>query len=106
LLEKKPSILIGRAGFFADRLAWQLHEPNFTEILVLQASCPTSVEGDYEIVPTDRLPPGFKLELLAERRFGTKLARISRLVAVELPPAEKAPAPAAGAPPAPPARAD
>lgn len=91
LLEKKPSILIGRARLVADRLAHQLQEPNFSEILVLQGARPTTVEGDFEIVPEDRLPSGFKLELVAEKRFGSKLARISRLVALELPPKDKQP---------------
>ena len=86
LLEKKPSILIGRARLVADRLAYQLHEPTFDEILVLQVARPTSLEGDFEIVPEDRLPPGFKVELMVEKRFGSRLARISRLVEVNLPP--------------------
>jgi len=86
LLEKKPSILIGRARLVADRLAYQLHEPTFDEILVLQVAKPTSLDGDYEIVPEDRLPPGFKVELIVEKRFGSRLARISRLVEVNLPP--------------------
>lgn len=104
LLEKKPSILIGRARIVADRLAYQLRGHDFLEILVLQGARPTSAEGNFEIAPADRLPPEFKLELLAEKRFGTKLARISRLVAVDvteaMPPVNKtastpkAPAPA------------
>jgi hypothetical protein len=85
LLEKKPSIITGRARLMADRLADQLHEPTFQEILVMQSARPTTPEGDFSIVPEDRLPDGFKLELLAEKRFGTKLARINRLVALELP---------------------
>lgn len=85
LLEKKPSILIGRARLVADRLAHQLHEPTFREILVLQVARPTTVDGDFEIVPEDRLPAGFQVEPIAEKRFGSRLARISRLVAVELP---------------------
>jgi hypothetical protein len=90
LLEKKPSILIGRARMVADRLAYQLHEPSFREILVLQGARPTTIDGDYEVVPDDRLPAGFKMELIAEKRFGTKLARISRLVSVDLPAASPA----------------
>lgn len=86
LLEKKPSILIGRARLVADRLAHQLHEPTFREILVLQGARPTTLEGDFEIVPEDRLPDGFKVELIAEKRFGSKRARISRLLAVTLHP--------------------
>jgi hypothetical protein len=90
LLEKKPSILINRARLVADRLAYQLERRDFLEILVLQGARPTSADGDFELPPADRLPPGFKLELIAEKRFGTKLARISRLVAVDLPPATPA----------------
>ncbi len=101
LLDKTPSILIGRARLVPDRLAYQLQAHDFTEILVLQGARPTTVDGNFEIVPADRLPPGFKVELMAERRFGTKLARISRLIAVDVPPASASPAdgkaqPAAG----------
>jgi hypothetical protein len=96
LLEKKPSILIARARIVADRLAYQLQRHDFDEILVLQGLRPTTVDGDFQMIPADRLPAGFKLELMFEKRFGTKLARISRLVAVELPPAP--PSPAADAP--------
>ena len=71
LLEKKPSILISRARFVADRLAHQLQAPDFREILVLQGARPTTAGGDFEIAPPDRLPEGFKVELLAEKRFGT-----------------------------------
>ena len=98
LLDKTPSILIGRARLVPDRLAYQLQAHDFTEILVLQGARPTSVDGNFEIVPADRLPPGFRVELMAEKRFGTKLARISRLIAVDVPPASpadgKAPPPA------------
>lgn len=93
LLEKTPSILIGRAWLVSDRLAYQLHEPTFRDILVLQGARPTTPDGDFAIVPEDRLPPGFKLELMAEKRFGSKLDRISRLVSVDLPPAGKPPKP-------------
>jgi len=44
------------------------------------------VDGDVGAVPEDRLPAGFQVELFAEMSFGTKLARISRLVALQLPP--------------------
>jgi len=86
LLEKKPSILIARARLVADRLAYQLHEPTFREILILQAARPATIDGDFEIIPDDRLPAGFQVELVTEKRFGAKLARISRLVAVTVPP--------------------
>jgi hypothetical protein len=86
LLEKTPSILLGRAVLVADRLADQLHDSNFTEILVFQSLRPSTVEGDHQLVPEEVLPPWFRLELLIEKRFGTKIVRVSRLVAVDLPP--------------------
>lgn len=85
LLQKTPSILVDRARLVADRLHEQLEEPTFQEIIVLQSLKPTSEEGDFQLAPGERLPPWFKLELLAEKRFGMKLSRISRLVAVDLP---------------------
>ncbi len=86
LLEKTPSILIGRTRLVGDRLKYQLEQNTFRDILVLQSLRPTTVEGDHQLLPEDRLPPGFDLELMTEKRFGTKIARISRLVAVTLPP--------------------
>ena len=86
MVESTPAILLARAQAVADRLAEQLKLPDFTEILVTQSARPTSADGQYQIVPEEALPPWFHLELIAERRFGTKLARISRLVAIDLPP--------------------
>ncbi len=86
LMVKVPSILIGRANQVADRLKYQLDQHNFREILVFQSMRPTTVDGDHELVPEDRMPPGYQLELLAEKRFGTKIVQASRLVNVTLPP--------------------
>lgn len=85
LIDRTPAILLDRAKVVADRLAEHLHLPDFSEILVTQGARPTSLEGDYQIPPDEVLPAWFHLELVAERRFGTKLARISRLVAIDLP---------------------
>jgi hypothetical protein len=105
LLEKRPAILLDRARGVADRLQFQLRDHTFREILVTQSLPPTTPDGDHRVLPSDRLP-GFHLEVLAEKRFGTKLTRISRLVAIDdavLPAAKPAasnlvPAPAAPAP--------
>ena len=88
LLVKTPSILIGRTRLVGDRLKYQLERNTFRDILVLQSLRPTSGEGDHQLLSEDRLPPGFDLELVTEKRFGTKIARISRLVGVTLPPVE------------------
>ncbi len=85
LIDRTPAILIERSRAVADRLAEQLTMPDFSEILVTQTARPTSREGAYQLLAEEALPDWFRLELLAERRFGTKLTRISRLVAVELP---------------------
>ncbi len=85
MVRSTPAILLARALPVADRLAEHLHQPDFNEILVTQSARPASADGQYELVPEEALPPWFHLELLAERRFGTKLARISRLVAIDLP---------------------
>ena len=84
LLDKTPSILLNRARLVADRLHYQLGASNFQEILVLQALRPMTPDGDHDIIPEDRLPRSYHLETLVEKRFGTKIARISRLVSVDL----------------------
>ena len=85
LLQKTPCILLDRSRLVSDRLQYQLGIGAFTEILVLQSMRPTSIAGDYQIPTDERLPANYELELLAEKRFGTKLARISRLVAITAP---------------------
>jgi hypothetical protein len=80
-----PAILIERARAVADRLAEHLHLPDFKEILVTQSMRPSSADGQYQLVPEEALPDWIHLELLAERRFGTKLARVSRIVSIDLP---------------------
>jgi len=62
-----------------------MHLPDFREILVTQSLRPRSADGQFQLVPEEELPPWIHLELVAERRFGTKLARISRVVAIDLP---------------------
>jgi hypothetical protein len=85
LIDKTPAILLDRAKMVADRLAEQLRMPDISEILVTQGARPTSLDGDFQLPPEEVLPAWFHLEPVAERRFGTKLARISRLVAIDLP---------------------
>ena len=82
LLRKTPSILINRARTVRDRLQYQIKRGTYQEILVTQSLRPASRTGDHQMIPGDRLPPEYKLELLVEKRFGTKIDRISRLVAV------------------------
>jgi hypothetical protein len=69
----------------AERLQYNLQAGTFQEVLVMQTFRPTTAEGDHQLSLADQLPDTFTLEFLAERRFGTRITRISRLVAVELP---------------------
>jgi hypothetical protein len=85
MITATPAILLERARAVADRLAEHMHLPDFTEILVTQSMRPTSADGQFQLVPEEALPDWIHLELVAERRFGTKLARISRVVAIDLP---------------------
>lgn len=85
LLQKTPSIMLERGRLVADRLQHQMTQPTFREILVFQTLVPTSEEGDHAPTPESALPPFFRIEPLAERRFGMNLSRISRLTAVDLP---------------------
>ncbi len=85
LLLQTPSVLIGRARLVADRVQSSLQDSFFSEILVTQSFRPSTVDGDHAMVPEDKLPEDFELEFLTERRFGSKITRISRLVAVHRP---------------------
>ncbi len=86
LLRKIPSISIDRARTRGEALHEALAAQTFREILVSQTLQPTTATGDYHLMPEHRLPDGFRLEPIVEKRFGARLARLSRLVAVELAP--------------------
>ena len=47
-----------------------------------QRFAPIGAEGGWMLEPASRLPSGITLECIAERRFGVKLQRISRVVAI------------------------
>jgi hypothetical protein len=93
LLEKTPSVLIPRARILQDRLRLQLEEGYFKEILLTQELRPASAEGQHQIVPEDIMPKSFHLETVAEKRFGTKLVRISRVMAIDPLPVKNAKSP-------------
>lgn len=69
-----------RAAQKQDGLAYHWRARSFQEILVTQRLTPASAEGGWTIEWDSRLPDGFVLETLAERRFGAKLQRVSRVV--------------------------
>lgn len=85
LLRKIPSISVDRARDQGPALHAALANQTFREILVSQTLQPTTPTGDYHLMPEHRLPDGFVLEPVVEKRFGARLNRISRLVAVPVP---------------------
>ena len=64
----------------------------FREVIVAQAIRPTSGEGGMGVDPEDLLPPSFHLEVIAEKRFGGRLDRLSRIVSIDPAPDKKKPA--------------
>jgi hypothetical protein len=83
ILWKTPSLIIGVARQRGDQLRYHMAQGTFHEVLVAQALRPTTPQGRFGVDPDDVLPPNFKLELLAEKRFGGRMARLSRLVRVD-----------------------
>jgi hypothetical protein len=66
-----------------------MREGTFKEVIVAQALRPTSPAGQMGVDPDDILPDNFRLEPIAEKRFGGRYARLSKLVAIEEPSASK-----------------
>lgn len=105
MLCRVSAIDIGQARRRADALRYQLENHTFREVLVFQTYLPTDANGDYQLKPGDRLPDGFVLQPLTEKRFGSRLDRVSRLVAVPATPEAKRAAAGAKTPTAGAARA-
>jgi hypothetical protein len=89
LIMKTPSIDIGRARHFAERVRFHLEAGTFQEVLVTQYYRPTGPEGGFILDPQDALPSAYVLAPLVERQIGGKLLRISRLVEIGLPQAKE-----------------
>ncbi len=82
ILGRIPAISIDRARTRVDALRFQLANHTFREILVFQDYRPTDAMGDYQLDAKNRLPDWFALEPITEKRFGTRLDRVSRLVEI------------------------
>ncbi len=81
---EQPAIATGRARWRAEGVKFHLDHHTFQEILVLQTLRPVGADGGYQLDPADRLPDHFVLEPVTERRFGLRLARISRVKEIRL----------------------
>lgn len=48
----------------------------------MQTYRPVGPNGGFQLDPGDRLPDSFVLEPVTEKRFGTHISRISRVIAI------------------------
>ena len=98
VLWRIPSLITGVARQRGDQIRYHMKEGTFTEVIVSQALRPTSPEGGWGVDPDDLLPDNFHLEPIAQKRFGGRFARLSRIVAIDETPAKKDPAPSPSVP--------
>lgn len=90
VLSRIPTVLIGAARSRGEQIRYHLAEGTFHEAIVAQAIRPVSPAGETGVDPDDILPPSFHLQPIAQKRFGGRWLRISRVVSIDLPvPAEK-----------------
>jgi hypothetical protein len=82
VLMRIPAIIIGAARVRAEQINYHLAQGTFREVLVMQAIRPTTPEGDTGVEPDDVLPENYQLQFVAEKRFGGRWLRISRLTAI------------------------
>ena len=83
VLWKIPSIINGVARLRPGHIRWHMEHGTFHEVLVAQALRPTTPSGNFGVDPDDVLPEYFHLTTITEKRFGGRMARLSRLVAID-----------------------
>ncbi len=64
-------------------IRYHMAQGTFREVIVAQAVRPTSGEGEMGVDPDDVMPATFHLEKIAEKRFGGRLDRLSRIVSID-----------------------
>jgi len=82
LAKQTPSIQIVRARARGEAIGYHIDQRTFKEILVMQTYRPVGPNGGFQLDPGDRLPDSFVLEPVTEKRFGTHISRISRVIAI------------------------
>lgn len=79
-----PAVQIPRARWRADQVKFHLDHHTFDEVVVCQGLRAVGPDGGFQIDPIDRLPETFVLEPIVERRWGGRIARLSRVVEIRL----------------------
>ena len=85
LLWRISSISIQNGRQRGPQIKYHLCEGTFGEVIVAQGLRPTSAQGAMGIDPDDVMPAEFHLEVIAEKRFGARWARLSRVVRIDEP---------------------
>ena len=93
LMEKIPAVNTVLARARLPQIAWHLNQGTVREVIVTQVIRPLSAKGDAIIDPEDEFPAGLRLEPVAEKRFGGRWIRISRVAGIDLPAPATSPAP-------------
>lgn len=78
-----PTVINGVGRQRAEQIRYHLREGTFREVIIAQALRPTSPDGHMGVDPEDLMPPSYRLETIAEKRFGGRWARLSRLVGID-----------------------
>jgi hypothetical protein len=95
ITRETPVISIARARWRAPAVKYHVDARTFDEVLVFQIYRPAGADAGFQLEAEDRLPAAYVLETVAERRFGSRIARISRVVDIQ---AGEAPVAATAAP--------
>jgi hypothetical protein len=66
-----------------EQIRYHMGQGTFKDVLVSQAIRPTSKEGAIRVDPDDLMPPNYHLQTIAEKRFGGRIARLSRIVSID-----------------------
>ncbi len=82
LLKKVPAVNTVLARVRSAQITWHMQQGTFREVLVSQVLRPTSAEGEAIVDPDEELPENFRLEMIAEKRFGARWLRISRVTEI------------------------
>jgi 4-amino-4-deoxy-L-arabinose transferase-like glycosyltransferase len=66
-----------------EEIRYHMSQDTFKEVIVAQAVRPSDADGDMGVDPDDMMPPSFHLQMVAEKRFGSRLDRLSRIVSID-----------------------
>lgn len=78
-----PAVISAVGAQRGEQIRYHLAQGTFREVLVFQTLKPSSAKGEFGVEPGDAMPSNYHLQTLAERRFGSNIARVSRIVSID-----------------------